>query len=136
MLHWHHWLHSFLWTWLFSFHSLFVWLFGGFGVLLHKWRQRAHENRAASWPSTDAVIQSVKVTQKSGYWAEIDYRYYAQQEYRYGKYRRHYRRKAKAQEFADSARGRTLVVRYSNTDPAKSIVMERDLQMVGLLQAH
>lgn len=134
MLDWHQWLHFSRWGWLFNFHTLVVWLFGGFGVAIHKWRQRARENRAASWPSTDAVIQAIHLKPNNGYWVEIDYRYYAHQEYRYGKYRRHFRRKSKAQEFADSARGRTLLVRYNDSDPNLSVIMERDLHMTGQLQ--
>jgi Protein of unknown function (DUF3592) len=135
MLDWHSYarfLHKDIWAGL---HPLFVFLFGGMGVLLHKLRQRMREGSAAAWPSTDGVVQSLQVKPRSGgYWVIASYRYYVQQEYRYGEYRRHFRKKAAAQSFADAVRGRTLLVRYNPNDPKISVVMERDLQMAGILQ--
>ena len=125
----HHLLH-----WIGSFHPLVLALFGGASAAVHRWRQRLRENRAVSWPSAEGVIQAVTVTARHGYWAEVSYRYYALQEYRYGKYKRHFRKKAAAEKFADSLRGRTVPIRFRDSDPTVSVVMERDLQLHGILQ--
>jgi hypothetical protein len=69
-----------------------------------------------------------------GYWVEVSYRYYAMQEYRYGKYERHFRKKASAEAFAETMRGRSLQVRYREDSPDASVLMERDLEMAGALQ--
>jgi hypothetical protein len=65
---------------------------------------------------------------------EVAYRYYARQEYRYGKYRRHFVRKAAAKAFAEAIRGRSIQVRFREDNPGESIVLEQDLQLIGVLQ--
>jgi hypothetical protein len=69
-----------------------------------------------------------------GSWVEVSYRYYAQQEYRYGKYRRHFARKAAAEAFAAAIRGRSMQVRFRDDKPNESVVLEQDLRMTGILQ--
>jgi hypothetical protein len=80
------------------------------------------------------VVQATTVGTQNGSWVEAQYRYYALQEYRYGKYRRHFRKKAQAEEFADAIRGLSLQVRYREDNPNVSVVMERDLELAGILQ--
>ena len=124
------------WQWLdhlnFTEYLLPV-VIGAVAPLVRHARQRVQESRAASWPAADAVVQSASVKQPGGQVVEIGYRYYALAEYRYGKYQRHFRKKSEAEEFAGAVRGLTLPVRYRPDNPAASIMVERDLQMAGLV---
>jgi Protein of unknown function (DUF3592) len=127
---WHH-LAPFAGT----FHYFIAFVVGAAVVAIRKYIQRVRENRAAMWPSTDGVVQTATAKkQQHGCWVEVSYRYYARQEYRYGKYRRHFARKAAAEAFADAIRGRSIQVRFREDRPSESVVLERDLQMAGVLQ--
>jgi hypothetical protein len=118
-----------------AFHSLIAIAAGAIIVGVRKYLQRMRENQAAMWPSADGQVQSATIKHSQyGSWVEVAYRYYARQQYRYGKYRRHFARKAKAQAFADAIRGRSIQVRFSEDNPNQSIVLEQDLQMTGVLQ--
>jgi hypothetical protein len=118
-----------------TFHYFIAAIVGAVAVAVRKYIQRIRENRAAMWPSADGQVQTATVKKSQyGCWVEVSYRYYAQQEYRYGKYRRHFARKAAAQAFADAIRGRSLQVRFRDEKPSESILLEQDLQMTGVLQ--
>lgn len=118
-----------------AFHSLIAVVLGGVVVAVRKYMQRLRENQAAMWPSADGQVQTATVKKSQyGSWVEVAYRYYARQEYRYGKYRRHFMRKTAAQAFADAIRGRSIQVRFREDNPNESIVLEQDLQMTGVLQ--
>lgn len=121
------------WHILAPFHSFIAIGAGAAAVGISKWRQKLRENRAAMWPSADAEVQSVQVKHQHGSWVVVQYRYYAVQEYRYGKYRRHFSRKNAAQIFADAMRGRHMQVRYREDEPGISVVLESDLRMSGAL---
>ena len=108
---------------------------GAIIVGVRKYLQRVRENHAAMWPRADGQVQTATVKRSQyGSWVEVAYRYYARQEHRYGKYRRHFARKAAAQAFADAIRGRSIQVRYREDNPNESVVLEQDLQMTGVLQ--
>lgn len=127
---WHH-LAPFAGT----FHYFVALIAGAVAVGVRKYLQRVKENQAAMWPSADGEVQSAKVKKSQyGTWVEVAYRYYARQEYHYGKYRRHFARKAAAQAFADAIRGRSIQVRFREDKPGESVVLEQDLQMTGVLQ--
>jgi len=127
---WHH-----LAPFVGAFHSFVALIIGAVIVAVRKYAQRLRENRAAMWPSADGQVQTATVKKSQyGSWVEVSYRYYARQEYRYGKYRRHFARKATAQAFADAIRGRSLQVRFREDNPNESVVLEQDLQMTGVLQ--
>jgi hypothetical protein len=118
-----------------AFHSLFAVAAGALVVFFRKWWQRVRENRAAMWPSAPGEVQSAKVKKtQHGCFVDVGYRYYARSEYRFGKYRRHFRKKAAAQAFADAIRGRSIQVRYQEDKPGESVLLEQDLQMTGMLQ--
>jgi hypothetical protein len=118
-----------------AFHSFIALILGAFIVAVRKYMQRVRENQAAMWPSADGQVQTATVKKSQyGSWVEVSYRYYARQEYRYGKYRRHFARKAAAQAFADAIRGRSFQVRFRDDNPNESVVLEQDLQMTGVLQ--
>jgi len=118
-----------------AFHYFIAFIIGGVVIAVRKYLQRVRENQAAMWPSADGQVQTATVKKEQyGSWVEISYRYYAQQEYRYGKYRRHFTRKVAAQAFADAIRGRNIQVRFREDKPGESVVLEQDLQMTGVLQ--
>jgi hypothetical protein len=104
-----------------------------FGVrkLYQKWRQ----NRAmAGWPVTDATILSGQVHQDGPrrFWAEITY-YYFVQEYRSGTYVRRFRKEEDADNFIRQVKDKRLQVRYSESNPEQSVILDRDLEMIALL---
>lgn len=108
---------------------------GAVALAVRKYIQRVRENRAAMWPRADGQVQTATVKkQQYGTWVEVSYRYYARQEYRYGKYRRHFARKPAAIAFAEAIKGRSIQVRYRDDKPSESIVLEQDLQMTGVLE--
>lgn len=118
-----------------TFHYFIAFIVGGVVVAARKYMQRLRENKAAMWPSADGLVQTATVKkQQHGNWVEVSYRYYAQQEYRYGKYRRHFARKAAAEAFAAAIRGRSIQVRFRDDNPNESVLLEQDLQMTGVLQ--
>lgn len=123
-----------LWRFVGPFQHLFYLAFGAVAIFLRRYWQRVRENRAAGWPSANGEIQAATVRTANGSWVEVQYRYYALQEYRYGKYRRHFRKKADAENFAAAIRGRSVQVRYREDNPDVSVVMERDLELTGALQ--
>lgn len=104
----------------------------GVRKLYQKWRQR---QAIAGWPATGATIQSGVVHQKGArsHWAEITYSYYVG-EYRAGHYVRHFRKEEQASEFIRQLKDKRIQVRYNDADPDKSVILERDLEMVALLQ--
>jgi hypothetical protein len=132
-----HYIH---WEWLIWGLVKFLKVFGiipgalaAFGVkrLYQKWRQ----NRAmAGWPATDATIQSGEVHKKGwrSLWAEITYTYYVG-EYRSGKYLRHFRSEEDADQFVRQVNDKRVQVHYNASDPDKSVILERDLEMIALL---
>ncbi len=85
-------------------------LLGTLGVAVRTWAQRRKEDRALTWPIADAVIQAVRVRPKDGYWVKVEYRFFARDEYRYGKFRRHFRKKTKAEAFAAAVRNLSVRV--------------------------
>jgi hypothetical protein len=118
-----------------TFHYIVPLAIGGGIVAFRRYVQRFRENRAAMWPSASGEVQSTVVKkQQHSFWVEVSYRYYAQQEYRYGKYRRPFARKAAAEAFAGAIRGRSLQVRFREDKPGESVLLEQDLQMTGALQ--
>ncbi|MGA8529333.1 MAG: DUF3592 domain-containing protein [Acidobacteriaceae bacterium] len=118
-----------------AFHSLIAVAAGGAVVLFRNWWQRVRENRAAMWPSATGEVQSADVKKSQhGSFVTLTYRYYAHGEYHTGRYRRAFRRKAAAQTFAETIRGRSIQVRFREDKPGESVLLEQDLQMTGMVQ--
>ncbi len=92
-------------------------ILGAVFLAFRKWRQRLREGRAASWPSTDATVLSASVKANNGFWVQIEYRYFARNEYRYGKSLRHFRQNAAAAEFAAAVRKLQVPVHFREDDP-------------------
>ena len=102
----------------------------GLRRLYQKWRQ----NKAMSgWPATDATIQSGQV-QKEGlrYWVELTYTYYVG-EYRSGKHVHRFRREQDDDEFIRQIKDKRVQVHYNVSDPDKSVILDRDLEVIALL---
>lgn len=98
--------------------------------LYQKWQQ----NKAmAGWPATDATIQSGKV-HKQGWnsWVELAYTYYVG-EYRSGTHVHKFRRGEQAEEFIRQVKDKHVQVHYDQNKPEKSVILDRDLEMVALL---
>ena len=133
-------LHSIHWEWLLWGLIKFLKIFGvipgaiaAFGVkkLYQKWRQ----NQAmAGWPATDATIQGGEVHKKGwrSFWVEFTYTYYLV-EYRSGKHLHHFRREEDADEFVRQIKDKRVQVHYNASDPDKSVILDRDLEMIALM---
>jgi hypothetical protein len=102
----------------------------GLRRLHQKWRQ----NKAMSgWPATDATIQSGEAHGEGWHhWVELTYTYYVG-EYRSGKHVHRFRRQEDAYEFVRQVKDKRVQVHYNASDPDKSVILDRDLEMVALL---
>ncbi len=107
--------------------------FAALGVrkFYQKWRQR---KAIAGWPTTEATIQSSEVHKHGvwSYWAEVAYTYHVG-EYRLGHYVRHFRKEEQADDFVRQLKDRRIQVRFDEADPDKSVILDRDIEMVALL---
>jgi len=103
-----------------------------FGVrkLYQKWRQ---QKAIAGWPATDATIQSATV-HKEGWrvWVELTYTYFVG-EYRSGKFVHRLRREDQADDFVREVKDKHVLVHYDGNNPEKSVILDRDLEMVALV---
>lgn len=102
---------------------------------LQKFRQKYRQRKAVEgWPSTDANIQWCKVHQEGArnYWVEVTYSYFVG-EYRSGTYIRRFKKEEQAEDFARQLREKRIQVHYKTGDPANSVILERDLEMIALL---
>jgi hypothetical protein len=104
-----------------------------FGVkkFYQKWRQ----NQAMSgWPATDATIQSGEVHKKGwrSFWVELTYTYFVG-EYRSGKHVHRFHREEDADEFVRQVKDKKVQVHYNASDPDKSVILDRDLEVIALL---
>jgi len=103
-----------------------------FGV--RKLYQKRRQSQAmAGWPATDATVLNGQV-HKEGlrFWAEITYTYYVE-EYRSGKHVHRFRREEDANEFVRQVKDKRVHVHYNASDPDKSVILDRDLEMVALM---
>jgi hypothetical protein len=103
-----------------------------FGVrkFYQKWRQ----NKAmAGWPATDATIQGGSV-HKQGWntWVELTYTYYVG-EYRSGTHVHRLHHREDADDFVRQVKDKRVHVHYDAGHPEKSVILDRDLEMIVLL---
>lgn len=97
--------------------------------------QKRRQNKAmAGWPATDATIQTGQVHQEGWrrYWADVTYSYYVG-EYRAGKYVRRFHREEDAEEFVRQVKDKRVQVHYNSADPDKSVILDRDLEMIVMM---
>ena len=105
----------------------------GFGI--QKFRQKYRQKKAAEgWPATEASIQWCKVHKEGArsYWVEVTYSYFTG-EYRSGTYIRRFKKEEQADDFARQLKDKRIQVHYRPDDPANSVILDRDLEMVVLL---
>jgi hypothetical protein len=104
------------------------WLRGVF----QKWRQ---QRAIAGWPTTQATILWGKVEREGPRrsWAEITYSYYVG-EYRSGFYLRRFRDEEDADEFVRQIKDKKVQIRFKESDPETSTILDRDLELVVPIQ--
>jgi hypothetical protein len=66
------------------------------------------------------------------FWVELTYTYYVG-EYRSGKHVHHFRREEEADEFVRQVKDKRVQVHYDASDPDKSVILDRDLEVIALL---
>lgn len=98
--------------------------------LYQMWRA----NQALAWPVANAIILSgqVETTGRSVVFVELTYSYFVG-EYRAGKYLRRFRRAEEAEEFIRQVKDKHVQVRYLESNPEHSVILDRDLEMLALL---
>jgi hypothetical protein len=97
--------------------------------------QKRRQKRASDgWPTVEATILRGEVHQEGwrNFWAELTY-YYFVGEYRTGRYVRHFRREEDANEFIRQAREQRVQVRYDDSNPEHSVILDRDIEMLVCL---
>jgi uncharacterized SAM-binding protein YcdF (DUF218 family) len=98
--------------------------------LYQKWRA----NQALAWPVANAIILGgqVKTTSRGLVFVELTYSYFVA-EYRAGKYLRRLRRAEDAEEFIRQMKDKHVQVRYRESNPEHSVILDRDIEMLALL---
>jgi superfamily I DNA and RNA helicase len=66
------------------------------------------------------------------YWVELTYTYCVG-EYRSGKHVHHFRREEEADEFVRQVKDKHVQVHYEASNPDKSVILDRDLEVTALL---
>jgi hypothetical protein len=106
------------------------------GYWIKRLYQRRRQNKAfAGWPSTEARIQYGKV-QSDGpkqFWVELTYTYFIG-EYRSGMHVHRFRKSDDADEFLHQVKDKKVQARYNPSNPDESVILDRDLEMVALLE--
>ena len=128
------------WNWIIFFTIKLLKTFGLLpGAIAAFWArklyQKQKQKRAVDgWPTTEATIQIGRVHQEGprNYWAEITYSYFVG-EYRSGTYVRHFRKEEQADDFVRMLKDKRIQLRYKESDPDNSVILDRDLELVGLL---
>lgn len=104
--------------------------------LFQKWRQK---RAIDGWPATEARVLWGKVQSEGPrrIWVEITYSYYVG-EYRSGTYLRVFRRAEDADDFVRQIKDKTVQIRFKESDPETSTILDRDLEMAApmSLQLH
>ena len=97
--------------------------------LFQKWRQK---RAIDGWPSAEARILwgTVHSERPRRIWAEITYSYYVG-EYRSGTYLRVFRHEEDADGFVRQINDKKLQIRYKESNPETSTILECDLQMIA-----
>jgi hypothetical protein len=101
---------------------------------VRKLYQKHRQNKAmAGWPATDGTIQSGQVRKEGMHsWVELTYTYYVG-EYRSGRHVHRFRREAEADDFVRQIKDKRVQVHYNASEPDKSVILDRDIEMVALL---
>jgi hypothetical protein len=96
-------------------------------------QKRVQRKAMEGWPAADARIYGGDVHREGRrYWADITYSYYVG-EYRAGKYVRGFKREEQAWDFVRQLKDKTVRVHYKDSDPDRSVILDRDLELIVLL---
>jgi hypothetical protein len=96
-------------------------------------QKRLQRKAMEGWPAVDARIYGGEVHREGRrHWAEITYTYYVG-EYRSGRYVRGFKREEQADDFVRQLKDKTVRVHYKDSDPDRSVILDRDLEMIVLL---
>jgi len=96
-------------------------------------QKRLQRKAMEGWPATDARILSGSVHREGRrYWAELTYSYYVG-EYRSGHYVRQFKHEEQADDFVRQLKDKTIHVHYNQSDPDRSVILDRDIEMVAIL---
>lgn len=96
-------------------------------------QKRLQRKAMEGWPATDARVQSGAVRHEGRrYWAELTYSYYVG-EYRSGTYLRGFKQEEQADDFLRQVKDKTVRVHYNGSDPNRSVLLDRDIEMIFLL---
>lgn len=135
-MHWHRWPWGLIFIELVKLLKVFGLIPGAFAAAgVRKLYQKRRQKKAMEgWPATDATIQSGHVRKEGmrSYWAELRYTYYVG-EYRTGTYVRHFRREELADDFVCQLKDKRVHVHYDGANPDKSVILDRDVEMVAML---
>jgi hypothetical protein len=96
-------------------------------------QKRMQRKAIEGWPAIDARIYSGEVHREGRrHWAVVTYTYYVG-EYRSGTYVRGFKREDQADDFIRQLKDKTVRVHYSDSDPDRSVILDRDLEIIVLL---
>jgi hypothetical protein len=96
-------------------------------------QKRVQRKAMEGWPAADARIYGGDVHREGRrYWADITYSYYVG-DYRAGKYVRGFKREDQAWDFVRQLKDKTVRVHYNLSDPDRSVILDRDLEIIVLL---
>jgi Protein of unknown function (DUF3592) len=103
-------------------------------VWIRKLLQKRLQRKAMEgWPATDARIYGGEVRREGRrHWAVITYSYYVG-EYRSGTYVRGFKREDQADDFIRQLKDKSVRVHYNDSDPDRSVILDRDLEIIVLL---
>lgn len=96
-------------------------------------QKRLQRKAMEGWPATDARIQGGQVHHEGRrYWAELTYSYFVG-EYRSGAYVRGFKKEDQADDFVRQLKDKTVRVHYQESEPNRSVLIDRDIEIVALL---
>ncbi len=125
--------HPRLWADVFKYT---LYLVGGWGVVLfRRWKKTHDENIAQGWPSTEGRIQDGKVARipkTTHFLATLTYTYFIE-EYRTGKYTHEFSKESDADDFIRQMKGKSIQIRYKQSDPNKSVLEQSVIEQHILL---
>jgi hypothetical protein len=114
--------YSHLWVYAIRYAIYFLIAWGA--VYWRRWQQRRRETIAQTWPSTEAVILSGKVSpiaKTTRFQATLEYSYFAE-EYQSGKYIHEFTSESDADDFVRQLKDKRVQVRYNPSRPEKSVL--------------
>ena len=104
-------------------------------IYIRRWRKKRDENNAQGWPSIEGRIissQAARVDKTTRFIVTLQYSFFLS-EYHYGNYIHEFSKESDAEEFARQMKEKRIQIRYSPSNPDKSILEESAVQQHVLL---